>query len=114
MIAVLFEVEMRPGMEDQYIELARQLSESLQGFDGFLGVERFRSLANESKLLSLSYWTNEEAVSRWRNLDQHRAAQMQGRAEIVSNYTLRIADVQRSYGMNDRTEAPTDSRSVHG
>ena len=114
MIVVLFEVQIKTGFEDEYIELARTLSEYLQDFEGFMGVERFRSLTDASKLLSLSFWADDRAIEAWRTLEEHRAAQTRGRFEIISNYTLRIANINRSYGMNDRDEAPVASRAAHG
>ena len=114
MIAVIFEVKVDPEHEDQYLEIAETLSIALNGIDGFIGIERFRSLSVTGKLLSLSYWESEEAVANWRNLGVHRAAQTLGRSEVFTDYTLRVAEVRRSYGKLDRCEAPTDSLIVHG
>jgi heme-degrading monooxygenase HmoA len=113
MLAVIFEVIPAPGRKQQYLELAAQLRPELEEIDGFISVERFASLTNENKLLSLSFWRDEEAVQRWRNLARHREAQARGRAGVFADYRLRIASVVRDYGMTDRAEAPQDSRSAH-
>ena len=113
MLAVIFEVIPAPGRKQQYLELAAELRPELEKIDGFISVERFASLTNESKLLSLSFWRDEEAVRRWRNLARHREAQARGRAGVFADYRLRIASVVRDYGMTDRAEAPQDSRSAH-
>ena len=113
MLAVIFEVIPAPGRREEYLNLAAQLRPELEKIDGFISVERFASLANENKLLSLSFWRDEEAVGRWRNLAGHREAQARGRSGVFADYRLRIANVVRDYGMTDRAEAPQDSRSAH-
>ena len=110
MIAVIFEV--RPAGRDAYLGLAAALRHELDGIDGFLSIERFESLADPGKLLSLSFWRDEEAVTVWRNHRHHRAAQLQGRDHILADYRLRVAQVLRDYGMHDRGEAPADSRTT--
>jgi heme-degrading monooxygenase HmoA len=114
MIAVIFEVEPSAGRRDAYLDLAADLKPALQGIDGFISVERFESLATPGKLLSLSFWRDEEAVKAWRNTDRHRLAQAAGRGGVFANYRLRIAHVLRDYGLDDRAEAPADSRQAHG
>ncbi|HRO04708.1 MAG TPA: antibiotic biosynthesis monooxygenase [Terricaulis sp.] len=111
MIAVIFEVEPRDA--DAYFDLAARLRPLLDEIDGFISIERFRSLSDERRILSLSFWRDEEAIAAWRNLEAHRVAQMEGRARIFRDYRLRIAQVARDYGMNERDEAPTDSRGAH-
>ncbi|HEY0207354.1 MAG TPA: antibiotic biosynthesis monooxygenase [Acetobacteraceae bacterium] len=113
MIAVIFEVRPTEGRAGRYLDLAAALRPTLETIDGFLSVERFRSLSDPGKLLSLSFWRDEEAVREWRNTPSHRATQAEGRWEVLADYRLRIADVMRDYGMNDREEAPMDSRSAH-
>ena len=113
MIAVIFEVWPAKGREDRYFDLAGALKSDLEKIDGFISVERFQSLTEPGKVLSLSIWRDEAAVQRWRNLPSHRAAQAEGRAGVFSNYRLRVASVIRDYGLNERAEAPTDSRKVH-
>ncbi|MBT1158283.1 antibiotic biosynthesis monooxygenase [Aminobacter anthyllidis] len=114
MIAVIFEVEPADGQRDAYLGIAADLRPLLDGIDGFLSIERFQSLADPKRLLSLSFWRDEEAVKAWRNTEEHRQAQMAGRGGVFSGYRLRIAHVVRDYGLHERAEAPGDSRKVHG
>jgi heme-degrading monooxygenase HmoA len=114
MIAVIFEVTPRDGHADAYLQLAAGLRARLETIDGFISVERFQSLTQPGKLLSLSFWRDEAAVQRWRELEAHRAAQRAGRGEHFADYRLRVAQVQRDYGMNEREQAPADSRDLHG
>ena len=114
MIAVIFEVWPEPDHRSDYFEIAATLRPELEKIDGFISVERFESLTDKGKVLSLSFWRDEEAVARWRNLAEHRAAQAKGRGGIFRDYRLRIASVVRDYGMNERAEAPKDSRAKHG
>lgn len=113
MIAVIFEVWPSEGRGDDYLTIAAQLRPLLDGVDGFISIERFASLAEPGKLLSLSFWRDEAAIQAWRNLEAHRDAQAQGRAGIFRDYRLRVAGVIRDYGMTARAEAPADSRLCH-
>ena len=114
MMAVIFEVEPAPGQKDAYLGAAAALRPLLEQIDGFISIERFESLSTPGKFLSLSFWRDEDAVARWRQMEAHRATQQAGRDHIFANYRLRVAAVVRDYGMHDRAQAPTDSRSVHG
>jgi heme-degrading monooxygenase HmoA len=114
MIAVIFEVWPSEGRRDEYLDIAAELRPRLDGIDGFVSIERFASLSEPDKILSLSFWRDEEAVAAWRQLEAHRAAQTRGRAGIFADYRLRIAGVVRDYGMRSRAEAPADSRDRHG
>jgi heme-degrading monooxygenase HmoA len=114
MIAVIFEVEPRPGQKDAYLATAAGLRPLLAEVDGFVSIERFESLTQPGRILSLSFWRDEEAVSQWRSLEAHRAAQAAGRESIFATYRLRVASVLRDYGMNEREQAPADSKAVHG
>lgn len=109
MIAVLFEAWPAPGEQQRYLDLAAALRPELERVDGFLSIERFQSLAERSKLLSLSFWRDEDAVAEWRNTPAHRSTQSEGRAGVFADYRLRIATVSRDYGMADREQAPPDS-----
>ena len=111
MIAVIFEVW--PARREQYLDIAAELRPRLQEIDGFISVERFESLTEPGKMLSLSFFRDEEAVKAWRNVAEHRAAQAKGRTGIFQDYRLRIAGVIRDYGMNDRAQAPQDSKTAH-
>jgi heme-degrading monooxygenase HmoA len=113
MIAVIFEVLPYLGERHSYLDLAGELKLELEKIDGFLSIERFESLTMRGKLLSLSFWRDEEAVKTWRNLEAHRAAQKAGRNAIFADYRLRIGHVVRDYGMHERVEAPEDSRARH-
>ncbi|HZH50404.1 MAG TPA: antibiotic biosynthesis monooxygenase [Microvirga sp.] len=113
MIAVIFEVWPAEGRRDRYLDLAAALREDLVTMDGFLSVERFQSMSDPGKLLSLSFWRDEEAVRAWRNSPAHRATQGQGRGGVFRDYRLRVAAVVRDYGMSERDQAPADSRAVH-
>jgi heme-degrading monooxygenase HmoA len=113
-IAVIFEVWPAEGHRQDYLELAAALRSELEGIDGFVSVERFESLTEKGKLLSLSFWRDEAAVQAWRNRPAHRATQAKGRAGVFANYRLRVASVLRDYGMSERAEAPEDSRAAHG
>jgi heme-degrading monooxygenase HmoA len=112
-IAVIFEVWPADGRKSHYLDHAARLRDELHQVDGFISVERFQSLANPDKLLSLSFWRDEEAMARWRNHTQHRATQSAGRSGIFADYRLRVAEVVRDYGMTERREqAPADSRDI--
>lgn len=113
MIAVIFEVQPHADRKADYLDAAAALRPLLERIDGFLSIERFESLTTPGKVLSLSFWRDEEAVARWRNLEAHRAVQEAGRRSIFADYRLRVAHVLRDYGMKDRAEAPADSRRVH-
>lgn len=114
MIAVIFEVMPHPDRKAEYLDIAAAMRPMVDEVEGFISVERFQSLTNPDKLLSLSFFEDEEAVARWRHLAAHRGAQAKGRGGIFTDYHLRIAHVIRDYGMFDREEAPEDSKAVHG
>jgi heme-degrading monooxygenase HmoA len=114
MIAVIFEVEPAAGQRQLYLDLAAGLRAKLETIDGFVSIERFESLSRPGRILSLSFWRDEEAVARWRALEAHRAAQAQGRAGVFKDYRLRVAHVLRDYGLHAREGAPPDSRAAHG
>ena len=114
MIAVIFEVMPHPDHKAEYLDIAAEMRPMVDEVEGFISVERFQSLTNPDKLLSLSFFEDEEAIARWRTLAAHRKAQAQGRSGIFTDYKLRIAHVIRDYGMFDRDEAPEDSRASHG
>ncbi len=113
MIAVIFEVEPAEGRREDYLDIAAEMRPLVEEVEGFISVERFQSLTNPGKLLSISFFEDEAALDRWRQLAAHRRAQAQGRGGIFSGYRLRVASVIRDYGMHDREQAPQDSRKVH-
>lgn len=114
MIAVLFEVWPSNERRQTYLDLAANLRPLLDNIEGFISIERFESLSEPGKLLSLSFWRDEQAVEAWRRQGEHRAAQAQGREKIFQNYRLRIASVFRDYSMFERAQAPEDSRLLFG
>lgn len=113
MIAVIFEVEPADGRKEEYLDIAAEMRPMLDRIEGFISVERFQSLTDPRKILSLSFFEDEAAITRWRNLCAHRGAQEKGRGGVFDNYRLRIASVIRDYGMFDRAQAPSDSRKAH-
>lgn len=114
MIAVIFELTPAPGQAEAYFRMGAALKAEVEKFDGFISIERFESVTQPGKFVSLSFWRDEQAVRNWRNVQGHRAAQARGRGEVFSDYRLRVAQVIRDYGMNERGEAPDDSRAAHG
>lgn len=113
MIAVIFEVSPAAGQMQSYLDHAAALRAELEAMDGFISIERFQSLADPGRLLSLSFWRDETAVQAWRQREAHRAAQAAGRTGVFSDYRLRVAEVLRDYGLREREQAPRDSRSFH-
>ncbi|WP_187429182.1 hypothetical protein ROLI_028350 [Roseobacter fucihabitans] len=113
MIAVIFEVEPAEGRKEDYLAIAAKMRPMLQEVEGFISVERFQSLTNPDKILSLSFFEDEAALKRWRTLSAHRGAQSDGRAGVFAGYRLRVAGVIRDYGMFDRDQAPEDSKAAH-
>ena len=114
MIAVIFEVWPAEGRKQEYLDVAASLRPLLERIDGFISIERFESLSEPGKILSLSMFRDEAAVQAWRTTEEHRAAQALGRAGVFRDYRLRIAGVIRDYGMRQREQAPSDSRARHG
>lgn len=115
MIAVLFEVWPKDAASRQaYLDVAAELRAQLSEIEGFISVERFESLSEPGKLLSLSIFRDEKAVEAWRQLEKHRAAQTFGRERAFRDYRIRVTSVIRDYGMFEREQAPSDSRLLHG
>lgn len=113
MIGVIFEVYPAPGRKQEYLDLAAALKDELVQLDGFISIERFESLSESGKLLSLSFFRDEQAVQNWRNLPHHRATQAKGRRGIFTDYRLRVVSVIRDYGLDERGQAPADSSTFH-
>jgi heme-degrading monooxygenase HmoA len=114
MIAVIFEFTPAEGRTDDYFGFATALRAELAKIDGFISIERFESVTTPGKFVSLSYWRDEDAVRAWRNVEGHRRAQAAGRGGVFADYRLRVASIIRDYGMNERGDAPGDSRDLHG
>lgn len=113
MIAVIFEVIPKEGCKQAYLDIAASLRPLLDQIDGFISIERFESLTEPGKILSLSFWRDEQAVEQWRQLQAHRGAQAKGRNHLFADYRLRVAGVIRDYGLHEREQAPADSRQFH-
>ncbi len=113
MIAVLFEVWPAGEHKQEYLDMATSLVPQLREIDGFISIERFESLYEPGKILSLSFWRDEEAIRKWRELAEHRTAQAAGREGAFKNYRIRVANVLRDYGMFSRDQTPSDSRQFH-
>ena len=113
MIAIIFEVTPKSDKKADYLELAAEMRPIIEEVEGFISVERFQSLTNPEKLLSISLFEDEAAVDRWRKLAAHRKVQSKGRKEIFDDYRIKVLKVLRDYGMTDREEAPKDSFKVH-
>ena len=114
MIAVIFEFTPVEGRFADYKALADGLADDVSNSDGFISIERFESITSKGKFVSLSFWRDEEAVRKWRNLQKHREAQKKGRGGIFKSYRLRVAQVLRDYTMDERRQVPADSAKVHG
>ncbi len=111
MLAVIFEVIPKAAGKQEYLQIAAELKSHLAEIPGFISIERFQSLVDPDKILSLSFWESEEAIQQWRNLEVHRAAQARGRNGLFEDYRIRVAGVVRDYSMREREETPDDSRS---
>lgn len=114
MVSVIFEVWPDPAHRQGYLDWAAELHKELVHMDGFISIERFQSLTQPDKLLSLQFWRDDASLTAWRNLEAHRAAQSAGRRTMFRDYRLRIAEVTRDYGLKEREQAPADSRAAHG
>jgi heme-degrading monooxygenase HmoA len=109
MFAVIFEVTPTAEGQSEYLNIAANLRSFLEDRDGFISIERFQSLVDERKLLSLSFWRDEKSIETWRNLLEHRLAQQKGKSALFESYRIRVAQVVRDYTGEQRTEAPADS-----
>lgn len=106
MIVVIFEVTPKTDKKDEYLAIAADLKQYLSAFEGFISIERFQSLTDPAHILSLSFWEDEASVAAWRNHMTHREAQGKGRNNVFEDYRIRVAEIIRDYGMNDREQAP--------
>ncbi len=113
-VSVIFEVVPHPEYRQGYLDWAAELKPELEKMEGFISIERFQSLTDPGKILSLQFWRDDACLTAWRNLEAHRAAQSAGRKTMFREYRLRIAEVTRDYGLNAREQAPADSRAAHG
>ena len=110
MFAVIFEVTPKSEGKEKYLKIALELRKFLENREGFISIERFKSLTDEGKILSLSFWEDEVAIEKWRNLLEHRVAQKKGKENLFISYRIRVAEVMRDYTESNRGEAPLDSQ----
>ena len=113
MVTVIFEVIPKEEGRTEYLAIAAKLRAHLDDMPGFISIERFQSLTDPEKVLSLSFWEDEASVTRWRNLEEHRTAQARGRGSLFRDYRIRVGSITRDYSMSARGQAPQDSRRVH-
>ncbi len=113
MIAVIFEVIPKTAGKAEYLDIAAKLKKHLMAIPGFISIERFQSLTDPDKILSLSFWQDEASVSQWRNLEVHRLAQAKGRESLFRDYRIRVGRIDRDYSLSERDQAPKDSRDAH-
>jgi len=114
MIAVIFESWPKRQNGETYLEMGQSMNSLVKGFDGFISIERFESVTEPGKFVALSFWRDEDAVTAWRNVAEHRRIQDGSRRAVFDDYRLRVATVTRDYSMTDRAQAPADSRATHG
>ncbi len=110
-IIVLFEVIPTKEGKEKYLELASMLRPMLANIDGFISGERFQSLNNEDKLLSINIWESEEALMKWRNNLEHRMSQAKGKNKLFTSYKITVCNSIREYTDTNREEAPEDSNN---
>ena len=113
MIAVIFEVIPKAEGKAEYLAIAASLKEKLACIPGFISIERFQSLTDPNKILSLSFWENEASVAQWRNLEEHRSAQSKGRGSLFSDYRILVGNITRDYSLSEREQTPEDSKEAH-
>lgn len=112
MFAIVFEVHPAAGRKDEYLGLAAHLKPMLEESDGFLSVERFESRRRAGWILSLSLWRDEKSVVRWRSHGEHHAIQLHGRAEVFSDYHLRVGEVTADTGTANLKEQRLDETEI--
>lgn len=109
MIAVIFEVIPKEEGKAEYLAIAANLREHLADIPGFISIERFQSMTDPDKILSLSFWEDETAVAQWRNFEAHRVAQTKGRGSLFTDYRIRVGRIIRDYSLSERDQAPKNN-----
>ena len=113
MIVVIFEIIPKEELKTEYLAIAAYLRKQLTDIPGFISIEPFQSLADHNKLLSLSFWKDEASVTQWRNLEDHRYAQSEGRDSLFNDYCIRVGNIIRDYSLSERHQAPKDPKDTH-
>ena len=108
MIAVIFEVIPKEEGKAEYLAIAANLREHLTNISGFISIERFQSMSDPDKILSLSFWEDEASVAQWRNFEAHRFAQAKGRDSLFSDYRIRVGSIDRDYSLSEREQVPKE------
>lgn len=101
MVVVVFEFRPKPGQEARYFELAISLMPLVEDIDGFISIERAKSVTDEGKFISVSFWRDAASVEKWHAVEQHRAAQAEGKASVFSDYRITVAETLRQYSMGE-------------
>lgn len=93
--AVIF-TSIRNPIDNGYADTANRMVELAEGMEGFLGMESVR----DGLGITISYWTDEEAIARWRTHAEHAIARERGRTEWYHSFSVRVARVERAYGVS--------------
>ncbi|AOT10624.1 antibiotic biosynthesis monooxygenase family protein [Pseudoalteromonas luteoviolacea] len=104
MIAVIFEVTLKPEGKERYFDTAAELKNLLVKQAGFISIERFAHVSHSDKYLSLSFWENEDSVLKWRANIEHQRAQVLGKSMLFADFRLRVATVIRDYDMSGSSD----------
>ncbi|WP_417529647.1 antibiotic biosynthesis monooxygenase family protein [Marinobacter lipolyticus] len=92
--AVIFSSHRTDG-DNGYAEMAERMAELAAEQPGYLGMES----ARENLGITVSYWDNLEAIRNWKKNAEHQEAQRIGRQQWYSSFRVRIAKVEREYGI---------------
>ena len=112
MIVVIFEIIPKVERKTEYLAIAAYLRKQLTDTSGFISIEPFQSLTDHNKLLSLSFWEDEASVTQWRNLEDHRYAQSEGRDSLFSDYRIRVGNIIRDHSLSERHQVPKDHKDT--
>ena len=100
-VIVVFEFTPAEEGRNRYFDLVEKLKPLLAGLDGFIGGERFQSLSDKGKLVSINVWESEKAAIKWRNHTAHRLAQLEGKEKLLRSYKITVAEIIREYSGGD-------------
>lgn len=88
--AVIFSSHRTDG-DNGYAEMAELAARQ----PGYLGMES----AREDLGITVSYWDSLEAIRNWKQNAEHQEAQRLGHQQWYSSFRVRIAKVEREYGI---------------